>query len=145
MWGWLRSQIAHHLKNMTLNNIPNRACLIVKGASTLYAEVLCHRDLDTFNVLTIPERFEKRSSRTGMRSYCELGFRNVVSVLKMADSGNAESRIRFNSLALEVVPTGLLHTDTRPWPHPEHSNCANASTRTPPGTLIGMYGRESQT
>ena len=58
-WGWLRSQIAHHLKNMTLNNIPNRACLIVKGASTLYAEVLCHRDLDTFNVLTIPERFEK--------------------------------------------------------------------------------------
>jgi hypothetical protein len=44
---------------MILNNVPNRACLIVRGASTLYAKVFCHRDLDTFNVVTIPKWFEK--------------------------------------------------------------------------------------
>src|SRR5690348_13831103 len=44
---------------MVLNDIPDGAGLIIKGAAALNAEILRHRDLNTFDVVAVPERFEK--------------------------------------------------------------------------------------
>jgi hypothetical protein len=45
---------------MVLNHIANRAGFIIERAPALDAEVLCHRDLHTFDVLAVPERLQER-------------------------------------------------------------------------------------
>ena len=40
---------------MVLDHVANGASLIVESAASLHAEILCHGDLDAFNVVAIPE------------------------------------------------------------------------------------------
>src|SRR5215510_9722229 len=56
----LHGEVRHNLEQMVLHHITNGARLIVEGASALNAKLLRHRDLDTFDVVAIPERLEKR-------------------------------------------------------------------------------------
>src|SRR5215472_19024634 len=55
----LHCQISKDLKEVVLDYIADGPSLIVKTSSTLYAEVLCHGDLDALDVVAIPKSFRK--------------------------------------------------------------------------------------
>ena len=44
---------------MILHDIADRSGLIIKCATALNAEVLGHCDLNAFNIIAVPERFQK--------------------------------------------------------------------------------------
>src|ERR1700679_2583428 len=56
----LHREIAHHLEDMVLNHIANRARLVIKSPTTLNPKVLRHRDLNSLNIVTIPNGFQER-------------------------------------------------------------------------------------
>ena len=43
---------------MILNHVPDGADLFVKRAPALNAKIFRHRDLDAFDMMTVPERFK---------------------------------------------------------------------------------------
>src|SRR5215469_11672663 len=45
---------------MILDNVANRAGLVVKRTPPLHAEVLRHRDLHALDVMAVPDRFQER-------------------------------------------------------------------------------------
>ena len=56
----LHSQIGQNLEKMVLDHVADGAGLIVKSASSLDTEVFRHRDLDAFDVVSVPERLHER-------------------------------------------------------------------------------------
>ena len=56
----LHGQERHHLQQVILDHVANRAGLLVELAAPLDAEVLGHRDLDAGDVVAVPDRLEER-------------------------------------------------------------------------------------
>src|SRR5262249_9022959 len=57
--GGLHSQERHDLQHVVLDDIANSAGGVVKLAPPFNAETFRHRDLDTLDVVSIPDRFEE--------------------------------------------------------------------------------------
>ena len=55
----LHREIGQNLKQVILNYVTNYACLIVKSASPLHAEILGQGDLYTLDVVAVPERLNE--------------------------------------------------------------------------------------
>jgi len=49
-----------HLQEMILHDVADRTDLLVEAAAAFDAEMLGHGDLHVLDVLTIPDRFQKR-------------------------------------------------------------------------------------
>jgi hypothetical protein len=59
-------------------NVADRAGLIVKAAATFDAEGLRHRDLHALDVLTVPDRFDKRIAEAEEQQVFDRGLSEVV-------------------------------------------------------------------
>src|SRR5262249_43993289 len=57
--GSFNGQVGKDLKEVVLNDIADRACLVVERAATLDTEVLSHGDLHALNVIAVPERLKE--------------------------------------------------------------------------------------
>ena len=44
---------------MILHDVPDRACVVVESAATLYPEIFRHCDLHTLHKMAVPNWFEK--------------------------------------------------------------------------------------
>ena len=56
----LHRQIGQHLEKMILDDVADRARLVVEGASALDAEIFRHGDLHALHLVAVPERLQKR-------------------------------------------------------------------------------------
>ena len=63
---------------MILDDVANRAGLFVEGTAALDAEVLGHRNLHTFDVVSIPNRFEQRIRKSEEHHVVNRGFAEVM-------------------------------------------------------------------
>src|SRR6185312_9233609 len=75
---------------MVLDHITDRSSLIVKTTATLYAEILCHRDLNALDAVAVPKSLYKSVGKTERQ--------HAVQFLR----------------GCEVVPEGLFHDDLGP-------------------------------
>ncbi len=55
----LHRQQHHHLKEVVLHHVADRADLLVEGAAALHAEALGHGDLHAVDVVAVPDRLEE--------------------------------------------------------------------------------------
>src|SRR5690242_5366992 len=113
---------------MVLDHITDRSGLIVKSAATLYAEILCHRDLNALDAVAVPKSFHKSVGKTEYQHIVDRPFAKVV--IDAEDVSFVEDAqqhpVQFPR-GCEVVPEGLFHDDLSPSPAvgfrqmPDHS------------------------
>ncbi len=58
--GRLHRQVRQHLEHVVFDHVADGAGFLVKVTAPLDAEVLGHRDLHAFDIVAVPDRFEKR-------------------------------------------------------------------------------------
>src|SRR5439155_8772580 len=99
---------------MVLHHVANSAGLVVKTSAALYAEIFRHGDFHTFDVVAIPEGFDKGVGETEGKQVVNCSLAQVVVNAK--DVGFIE-RPKQNLVQLlrrrEIVPEGFLNDDAR--------------------------------
>jgi len=55
---------------VVLDHIADGAGFFVKDAAALDAEVLCHRDLDALDVITVPDRLQESVGERKKTRFC---------------------------------------------------------------------------
>src|SRR6266516_3436139 len=99
---------------MVLHHVASGAGLVVKTSAALYAEVLCHSDFHTLDVVAIPKGFDKGVGETEGKQVVNCPLAQVVVNTK--DIGLIE-RPKQNLVQLlrrrEIVPEGFLNDDAR--------------------------------
>ena len=55
----LHGKEARHLKQVVLDHVPDGAGLLVEPPSSLHSEAFRHRDLDSLDVIPVPDRLQK--------------------------------------------------------------------------------------
>src|SRR5215831_21300373 len=63
---------------MVLDNVANRAGLVVERTTSLHAEVLRHRDLHAFDVMAVPDRFQERVGEAEEHHVMHLPFPKIM-------------------------------------------------------------------
>src|SRR6185369_12665709 len=100
---------------MILDHITDRSSLIVKTSATLYAEILCHCDLNALNAVAVPKSFYKHVGKTECQHIVDCSLTKVV--IDAEDVSFLEDAQQHPVQLLsgcEVVPEGLFHDDLGP-------------------------------
>ena len=99
---------------MVLDDVADRAGLIVERAAALDPEGLGHRDLHAFDELAIPERLEER---VGEAEEDQVVHRPLAEVMIDAKDvlliETAEQNLVQRARRLEIAPERLFHDDAR--------------------------------
>src|SRR5216683_1918149 len=99
---------------MVLHHVANGAGLVVKTSSALYAEILCHGDFHTLDVVAVPEGFDKGVGETEGQ---QVVYRSFAQVVVNAKNIGLIERPKQNLVQLlrrrEIVPEGFLDDDAR--------------------------------
>ena len=74
----LHGEVAQHLEEVILDDVPDRARRIVEGAAALDSEVLRHGDLNALHVCPIPERLQDRVREAKEQHVVDGAFAEVV-------------------------------------------------------------------
>src|SRR5215469_16223385 len=98
---------------MVLDHIADCSSLIVETSSALYAEVLRHRDLDTLDIVAVPERLDKCVGKTEGEHivYCTLA-EIVVDAKDVALVEDAKQNSVEFLRRCEIVAERLFHDDS---------------------------------
>src|SRR4029077_5738900 len=100
---------------MVLDHITDRSSLIVKTTATLYAEILCHRDLNALDAVAVPKSLYKSVGKTERQHVVDCSLAKVV--IDAEDVSFVEDAQQHAVQLLrgcEVVPEGLFHDDLGP-------------------------------
>ena len=114
---------------MVLDDVADRAGLVVEAAAALDAEVLGHRDLHALDVLAVPERFEERVREAEEQHVVDRALAEVVvdpedvALVERAEQDPVELARRG-----EVLAERLLDDDAGAVAQPD---CASCSTTGP--------------
>src|SRR5579864_1450636 len=98
---------------MVLNHVADGPGLIVEASASLYSEVLGHSDLDTLDVVAVPEGFHKSIGETEHEDVIHCAFSEI-----MIDAENVgfleNTKQNFIQLLCrgKIVPERLLHDDS---------------------------------
>src|SRR5262249_28771886 len=71
-------QTAQHLKQVVLNDVTNGAGPVIESSSPLDPEVFGHRDLNTVDVVTVPERLNECVCKAKNKHVVHRPFSQVV-------------------------------------------------------------------
>src|SRR5215471_13641181 len=98
---------------MILNHIADGPCLIVESTSTLNTEVLRHRDLNAFDIVTVPERLEQRVCEPEVQNILNRPFPEVVvnPEYRLFREGADQDPVQFPSRD-EVSTKGLFNDNS---------------------------------
>ena len=122
----LHRQVGQDLEHVVFDHVADRAGLLVKVTAALDAEVLGHRDLHTFDVAAVPDRFEKRVLKAEILEIPHGRFAQVV--VDAEDRPLAEtwlSRILLRDLADSRSRPNGFSTITRPFSaQPDLPSCS---------------------
>src|SRR6266700_8233077 len=88
----LHGQKSHHLKHVVLDHVPDRSSGIVKFPSPFNAELFRHGDLDTLNVIPVPDRLQEAVGDAKEKKIEDGFFAKVMVIRKMRDSGSTACR-----------------------------------------------------
>src|ERR1700740_2322788 len=98
---------------MVLNYVADGPGLIVEASASLYSEVLGHRDLETLDVVAVPEGFHKSIGETECEHVVHCTFSEIV--IDAENVGFLENT-KQNFIQLlcrgKIVPERLLHDDS---------------------------------
>src|SRR5580692_9146520 len=98
---------------MVLNHVADGPGLIVEASASLYSEVLGHRDLDTVDVVAVPEGFHKSIGETECEYVVHCAFSEVMIDTEYV---GFRENTKQNFIQLlrrgKIVPEGLLHNNS---------------------------------
>src|ERR1700722_14626368 len=112
--GGLHGQKSYDLKHVILDHVADRPGVIVELPPSLDPELLCHRDLHTFNVIPVPDWFQKAIGEAKEQKIENRFFTEVVVDTK--DSRLRKHRMKCGIQLLgrgKIVSKGLLDNDSR--------------------------------
>src|SRR5689334_8514405 len=96
---------------MVLNDIPDGARLVIKGAAALNAEILRHGDLNTLDIVAVPERLEKRIGEPEVQDILNRTLAEVMidTEYRFLGKGAGQGPVQF--LSRDKVPSKWLFDD----------------------------------
>ncbi len=126
-------QQRHHLQQMVLHDVADRADLLVKAAAALHAEILGHGDLHAVDEIAVPDRLEERVGKAEIKQVLHRLLAQIVVDAEHRGLGKhfvqrAVERLRRGKVAAE----GLFDDDPRvlgaarrsPDPAPRSRTCS---------------------
>ena len=108
----LHGEVSDDLEEMVLDDVADRAGLVVELAAPLHAELLGHRDLHAVDVVAVPDRLEERVGEAEEQEVLDGLLAQVV--VDAEDRRLRKHRVEGlveRARRCEVVPEGLLDHD----------------------------------
>src|SRR6185437_1590527 len=112
--GHLHGQKSYDLKHVVFYHVADRTSLVVKLATTLNAKLFRHRDLDTLDVVAVPDRLQKTIGEAKNQQIEDRLFTKVVVDPKNSCFWKHRPKSSIQLLrGSKIVSEGFLHDDPR--------------------------------
>src|SRR5579864_1873933 len=97
---------------MVLDHVANGTRLIVKTPTALYAEVLCHRDLDALDVVAVPKGFDKSIGKAERQDVVDCSLAQImVNTVDVAFVERPKQNLVQFLRRRQIMPEWFLYDD----------------------------------